>query len=265
MKKNFLVFAGSVLIAVFLLAACTTTNDAKKAGADIDPAKKKEAEAARDLGEAYYHQRRYSAALKEFIKAEEINPNDHFLQNDLGLVYKAKKKYDLAITHFKRALELEPEYSPARNNLGNAYMAKKDWDTAISQYREVTEDVLYLTPHYPLTNMGLAYMGKKNYKRAEQYFLEALQLQPNYPNALVGLAKTYMAQGRVPEAILKLEKAVKRNPESGYIHFELAEAYRTTMEFKKAHAEYETVITLEPDSELADRAKIQAERMKKFY
>ena len=155
--------------------------------------------------------------------------------------------------------------APARNNLGNAYLAKKDWDAAIVQYREVTEDVLYVTPHYPLTNMGLAYIGKENYKRAEQYFLEALHVQPNYPNALLGLAKTYIAQGRLPEAILKLEKAVKKNPESGYIHFELAEAYRTTMQFKRAHAEYETVITLESDSELADRAKIQAGRMKKFY
>jgi type IV pilus biogenesis/stability protein PilW len=265
MKKNLPVIVGCILFAILLIAACASTNEDKKEGPELDPAKKREAEAARNLGEAYYHQERHSAALKEFLKAEKIDPNDKFLQNDLGLVYKAKKRYDQAIYHFKRALEIDPEYSPARNNLGNAYMAKKDYDAAIIQYREVTEDVLYLTPHYPLTNMGLAYMGKKNYKRAEQYFLEALEIEPNYTNALLGLAKTYIAQGRVPEAIVKLEKAVKRNPESAYIHFELAEAYRTTMDFRRAHAEYETVITLNPDSELADRAKIQADRMKKFY
>ena len=174
MKKNLPVFAWCILFAVLLIAGCASTNDKKDS--DIDPAKKKEAEAARNLGEAYYHQQRYSAALKELLRAEEINPHDQFLQNDLGLVYKAKKKYDQAIFHFKRALEIDPEYSPARNNLGNAYLAKKEYDMAIIQYREVAEDVLYATPHYPLTNMGLAYMEKKNYRRAEQSFLEALEI-----------------------------------------------------------------------------------------
>jgi type IV pilus biogenesis/stability protein PilW len=265
MKKNLPVFAGCILLVAVLIAACAASNTDKETTAAIDPAKKKEAVAARNLGEAYYHQRNYTAALREFIKAEQINPNDHLLQNDLGLVYKTKKKYDLAIAYFKKALEIRPSYTPARNNLGQAYLAKKDWDAAIVQYKQAIEDVLYMTPHYPFTNLGLAYYEKKDYKRSEYYFLEALDVQPNYPNALLGLAKTYIAMGRLPEAILKLEKAVKTNPDSAFVHFELGEAYRTAMEFKKAHAEYESVITLEPDSELSDRAKIQAERMRKFY
>ena len=71
MKKNLPVIVACILFAVSMIAACASTNEDKKEGPDIDPVKKKEAEAARNLGEAYYHQQRYSAALKEFLKAEK--------------------------------------------------------------------------------------------------------------------------------------------------------------------------------------------------
>ena len=112
---------------VCLLVSCTTKNVEKD---------KRIAEKTRDLGEAYLHEQKYTEALKEFLKAETLNPDDHFLENDLGLVYLAKGRYELAISHFKKALEIKKDYTPARNNLGNAYTASKEWDKAIEQYKK---------------------------------------------------------------------------------------------------------------------------------
>ena len=177
-----------IVMMVFCVVSCATT--------DIKVQKKRE-EALRNLGEAYYNQGDYTSALKQFLEAEELYPDDAFLQNDLGLTYKAKKRLDLAVKHFNRALEIKPDYAPAKNNLGAVYLEKKEWDTAIKYFKEVTENMLYTTPQLALANLGWAYYNKKEYGLSETYYRKALDLDPKFINALRGLGLTYIAMGSV--------------------------------------------------------------------
>lgn len=215
----------------------------------------KEAEAYRNVGEAYMNQGNYSAALGELLKAEKLNPDDHFLQNDLGLCYLAKKRYEQAIEHFKRAVELKPDYAPARNNLGTAYMLIKDWDAAIATFQEITRDLLYGTPHYPLSNLGLAYYNKGDYGRAEHYYRQALEIEPEFPLALRGIGKTFLAQGKAPKAVRALEKAVSLTPKNAALHMDLGNAYKYAGDFVRAKHAYEKVLALDPDGPLSSMAR----------
>jgi len=255
MKKIWFVGAGCIL-AVCLLLACTPKNLEEQ---------KKKAEAYRNLGEAYLRQGKYSQALKELLKAEALTPDDYFLQNDLGLVYYYKGKQDLAIRRYKKALALKDDYAPARNNLGNAYAEKREWDKAIEQYEELSSDLLYATPQFPLSNLGLAYYEKKEYQLSEKYFLKALKVQQDFDRALYGLGKTYMAMGRVPAAITKLERAALAAPDAPPVHFELAKAYTMNREYKKAYDSYQLVVNLNPGSPLADRAALEAQKIKHLF
>ena len=224
---------------------------------------KKQAQASRNLGEAYYRQRNYPEALGEFLKSETIYPGDPFLQNDLGLTYMAMKQLDLAVKHFKKAIEIKPDYAPAINNLGNAYLNKKEWDTAIKYFTEVTENLLYATPHFPLSNMGWAYYNKKDYALAEKFYLKALDIDPKFINALAGLGKTYTAMGRGSEAVTTLEKAVKNYPRLGQLYLELARAYTVSGEYKKALDAYEKAVEFAPGSALVREAETEAHKIKK--
>lgn len=94
--------------------------------------KKKQSEAIRGVGEAYLAEGRVSAALREFLKAEELYGNDHLLHDGLGLAYMAKGRNDKAIYHFKKALAIEPDYPAGKNNLGVAYMKNNELDKAIA-------------------------------------------------------------------------------------------------------------------------------------
>jgi len=255
MKTTLLVGAGCLLV-VSLLLACTSKNIEEQ---------KARAEASRNLGEAYLRQGKYSLALGEFLKAESLTPDDYFLQDDLGLVYYYKGKQDLAIRHFKKALALKDDYAPARNNLGNAYAEKREWDKAIEQYKAVSSDLLYVTPQFPLSNLGLAYYEKGEYQLSEKYFLKALKSQQDFDRALYGLGKTYMAMGRVPEAVIKLERAALAAPDAPPVHFELAKAYTMNREYKKAYDSYQLVVNLNPGSPLADRATLEAQKIKHLF
>ena len=254
MKQNFLIWLGCVVLMV-TVAACSTTNKEKT---------KKEAEVARRLGEAYLQQGNFAGALKEFQKAEKKYPDDHLLQYDLGLLYALKERYDEAIVHYKKALELSPTYGAAMNSLANAYAGKKDWDQAILYYRKVINDILYATPHFAYTGLGNAYFHKDDLQRSEKNYLQALSIKPDFTRALQGLSETYIAMGRVPEAVEKLEKAVRQAPESAPLHFQLARAYQLALEFGKAYRSYKKVIELAPETGLADQAEEGAREVKKY-
>ena len=252
MKKILVVGAGCVLLTGLLLS-CTTQNVKEQ---------KAQAEATRKLGEAYLRQGKYRIALKEFKKAESLYPDDPFLHDDIGLAYYYLGNQDQAILHFKKALGIKDDYTPARNNLGNAYAEKKEWDKAIEQYMIVTSDLLYGTPQFPLNNLGMAYYQKKEYGLSTQYYLKALDIKPDFVQALYGLAKTYIALDRVSDAIAKLEKAISISPNSAILYFELAGAYTLNQDYGKAIGAYHKVVQLNPSSTLADRALIEARKIK---
>ena len=239
MKTNRFIYV--VLVSIFFLVSC---------GANLEVRKNQE-EALRNLGEAYIREGDYTTALRKLLEAEKLYSKDPHLQYDLGLVYMAKERIDLAIHHFKKAVEIKPDYTPAKNSLGAVYLAQKRWDDAIACFKEITGDLLYATPYYPLSNLGWAYYNKKEYALAEKYYQDALKIEPRFVIALRGLGKTYIATGRISEAIAVLEKAVKNSPNSAELYLDLADAYRLSREYKKALEAYSKVVELAPDSSLA--------------
>lgn len=219
--------------------------------------RKEQARVTRTLGEAYLQQGNYTESLKEFLKAEKLYSNDHLLQNDLGLAYMAKQHFDQAEYHFTKAIRIRPEYAPAKNNLGTVYMAKKDWDAAIEQFMTVAGDILYATPHFPLTNLGIAYYNKQDYINAEKYYLEALDLEPNFVLALRGLARTYIAMNKLPQAVATLEKVVTLAPQSAELYMELGNAYHISGDSQMALFAYQKVLSLSPNTPLAETAQVE--------
>ena len=167
----------------------------------------------------------------------------------------AKDHFDKAEYHFKKAIDIRAEYAPAKNNLGTVYLARQDWDAAIEQFKTVVGDILYATPHFPLTNMGTAYYNKHDYTNAEKYYLDALDLEPNFLLALRGLSKTYIAMNRLPQTVATLEKAVKIRPMSADLYLELGNAYHMTGDTQKALFAYQKVISLSPNTPMAETAQ----------
>jgi type IV pilus assembly protein PilF len=240
----------ALLVALLAVAACGTSPRSESSSD-----RKATAEATRNVGEAYLAGGNLTGALRELTRAEGMDPDDHITQFDIGLVYLYRERYDQAIQHFERAIQLKPDFAPAINSMGNAYLAQGQWDKAIEAYQRIIEDVFYGTPHFALSNMGLAYYNKQNYPEAEKRFLEALKMNPDFVNALAGLASTYIATGRYDDAIQKLERAVRKQPKVPQLHYELAKAYEVSGNIPRARQEYQHTADLAPDSPLGDDAQ----------
>jgi type IV pilus assembly protein PilF len=230
-QRNMIWIVGILVIG--FLSGCVPSETLKKRG-----------ESSRNLGEAFMAQQNYTAALKELLAAEQLTPDDPYLHNDLGLTYIAKDRLDLAIQHFKKSLALKTDYAPAMNNLGTAYLAQQNWDAAILCFKAIGGDLLYATPHFPLSNLGFAYYNQKKYDLSAKYYQEALKIEPGFPTAIRGLGRTYQAQGKRVEAIALLEEGVKRFPRSPELYSELGTAYMASNNYPAAAAAYAKVIEL---------------------
>ncbi len=226
----------SILISLTLTACATNTIEQKNI-----------AEATMALGEAHLNQGNFTAALKELLAAEKALPNDPYIHNDLGIAYMGKEIFDLAENHFKRAVALKPDYIQAQNNLGAAYLKQKKYDQAIELYRQFSKNLLYMTPHFAFSNMGWAYLGKKDYILAEKNFSKALHLEPDFINAVHGLALTLLESGETYQAEALLQKKLKKLPQASILYADLAKAYEQMNQPARAQAAWKKVLVLTPE------------------
>ncbi|MBW2020866.1 MAG: tetratricopeptide repeat protein [Deltaproteobacteria bacterium] len=225
--------------------------------------RKSKAEASRRLGEGYLGEGNATAALKELLKAEKLYEKDAFLQNDLGLAYFAKKEFDLAIAHFKKALAIKPDYPEALNNMGTVYLRLKQWDDAIECFNRAHANLLYTTPHFALSNLGEAYRGKKDYRRAIVFYKKALEINPRFPEAHRGLGLTYIATGNYKGAVSSLEKAVQYAPYLAPAYYDLGRARARQYDTEKAISAFKKVVELVPETPLAKQALAEIRKLQR--
>ncbi len=242
------------LIILLSTLACTATNKKQEK-------QERQAVAYRELAEAYFSERQYTLALQQLLKAERLRPDNALIQNDLGLVHMMKDRMDLSVQHFKRAVELKPDYAEALNNLATALLKKEEWDAAIVYLNKLSENLVYMTPHYAMQNLGWAYFNKKDYVQAEKYYQQAIKHYEDgfpkdmpYIRALGGLGRTYIAIGNFAQALSVLSRAAKEAPEIPDTYFYMGRAYEKAGQLKDAKMAYLKVVDIAPDSEIANKA-----------
>lgn len=129
------------------------------------------------IGSGHLAQGNYPAALGEFLKAEELDPNNPLVHNQLGLAYFMRQRMDMAEKHFREAIQLNGRFTEARNNLGRTLIERGQHKSAIAELRLAAKDLLYTEPDKIHANLGLAYFQTGDYSAAEKSFLESLKLR----------------------------------------------------------------------------------------
>jgi Tfp pilus assembly protein PilF len=123
---------------------------------------------------------------------------------------------DLAMAH-QQYLEAIGDYSQAPdksaiiwNKMGMAYHHLFAVDEARRDYVRA----LQLRPDYPeaLNNLGAIYYAKKNYRKAEKYYQKALRLDPKSAPIYSNLGTAYFARGKVNEGIDAYRNAFALDP-----------------------------------------------------
>ena len=136
-----------------------------------------------DLAELYYDNGYYEDSLKIY-KDIILKSGDKSVYLEIGMCYHDLLKYDDAEKYYKLSMSKYPEASTY--NLGILYydldkfeLAEKYFKISAEKYRD-SGAVNYL---------GLVYQGQKKYKKAEEMFLLAIEINDPYAEENLRLMK----------------------------------------------------------------------------
>ena len=149
------------------------------------------------LGYAYTALKRSEDARVEYERAIALDPKMSEAYLNLGILLLDKQEYAAAVTPLSKAVELLPAQSRPRSLLAVAQDRSGDKEGAARSF----EGVLHLEPNDLTANhyLGDLDLRRGKFAEAEARFRHALQIQPDAPELLQGLAQSLEAQNK-PEA-----------------------------------------------------------------
>ncbi|BDC51018.1 hypothetical protein F183_A33340 [Bryobacterales bacterium F-183] len=189
--------------------------------------------------------------LKALNDRFQSSPNDPELNFELAETLATYGVYAAAETYAKRALILKPQNFKAHYLLGWIYSQtpEKALDAAAQFDMALRYESKSLLA---LLRKADALRAASRFEEAEAVYQKLLDLEPTFPQALLGSAKARIALKKHSDAIPYLTRLVDNYPRYGAAHYSLAEAYRNTGQAQRAvsHlAAFEMAPNSEPEFE----------------
>jgi len=157
--------------------------------------------------------------------------------------FEEEERLRQAIASFDRAIELDPEFAEAFAERAVALLNMYWYTAAEGRWREAADESLRkaeaLAPDAPETLSARGfyhYWGYLDYDRADASFLRALEIAPNYVDALNGKGFNARRAGRFDETIALLEKAHRVDPLNKDTIQSLAQTYAQLGRFEEAQS-----------------------------
>ena len=110
-------------------------------------------------------------------------------------------------------------------------------------------------PEYYLSFIGKYFWGEWKFKVTYDQIVQALELHPNYSDALEAMTELFIANGFFEEAEEYIRKALDTDPLSANHHYTLANIYYMQKKFTEAIPLLEKALNINPDLVLAAELK----------
>lgn len=179
-------------------------------------------------------------------------------------IFEVQNRYSDAIGEYRKAIELNPKAPDLHYRLGRAILLESHNPDALNQATEQFQSELKLNPEDGACDFQLGQIAEVqgNRAEAEKYFKKAIDLSPNFTQALIALGKLHTQAKEYPEAIALLSRAVQLQPVNETAHYALLTAYRDSGQMDKAKEEKATLDRLQkpPEGEFSDFLKRLGEK-----
>ncbi len=196
-------------------------------------------------GNEFYRSGEAEAAIRNYYKALELNPNNAKAHHRLGfLLYNVQEQPAEGFEHLRRAVALGPRDGAAQYDLGYALLHQGRVTEAVVHL----EEAVRLLPRgwdkqYNPTDMnytlGLALMQAEQYGKAVAAWRRTLEHSPDHARARYGLATALAAMGQIDEPMAEYRRAVAVDPtvdRSAAFHNLIAANYARQGRYQEASA-----------------------------
>lgn len=132
---------------------------------------------------------------------------------------------------------------------GRSSNDNEDYDEKIEKAQKTLEK----NYNNPKTHAHLAILYEKKglVQQAEKHYRIAIELDPQFSDAIFNLGNLYFREKDFPSAIQSLQMALETSPNDVKIHYLLATVYKESKQFQEAAIHFQKVLELDPKHLLA--------------
>jgi tetratricopeptide (TPR) repeat protein len=172
-------------------------------------------------------------------RAVEVGPSNVDNASNLASVYQSIMSFtqgadEYAISAYRQALSLEPNNPIFMNEVGKIYVLRSD------AYRTEVENSDQAKREEATKNVAA------ELEQAAMWFNQSTTAKPDYAAAHFNLGLVYERQGKLPDAIRKLEEVLSVNREDENVAFQLAILYYANNNKEAAQSLFEQIVQKTP-------------------
>jgi TolB-like protein len=187
--------------------------------------------------------------------ADNYAAYDLYLQGRHHARRYSEEDFERAKEYYLASLEIDPSFAPALSGLADVYIYLADFGDlpkgeAQKLASDAAEKALSINPDAPEAHasMGLILNGQGRYQESEAHLLKALQINPNYVDALLWYRSTLASQLRNAEGMEMVNRAMNVDPLSPKVRRHYANQLTLMLRFDDAITEIQSLIAANPDN-----------------
>lgn len=205
---------------------------------------------------ANFHMKAWNDAIYRLYQKAPSSYRVHQLSAE---VFETQGKYAEAMAEYRKAIASNPKAINLHYKLGRAVLMQSHDPAAMEQARKEFSAELSLNPFDAVAEYQVAQILATQLKKTEAaaHFERAADLRPDFPEALIAVARLRSEAKRYDEAVALLERAVKLQPRAEVAHYNLMMAYRNAGRSADAQREKGELEKLQrpPEGEFSDFLK----------
>lgn len=201
----------------------------------------------------------YQKAETSFRSAIAKNPRDYRARAGLGLALAMQFKLDGAEDQVDRALKLSPKDALAHTAKAMVLMNRlqsssgtvmRNRQSILSQAEQHAREAINSDPNMPEARfmMGSIYKEEGRLADASREFEKACDLDPHYSSAQSALGLSYLAQGKLDDASNSFKHAIAIKSKNSTAHYGLGKVYLQRGQADAALKELNTALYLNRNS-----------------
>ena len=173
------------------MAVCLLATGCVSTSTGVEKADPDSGEAAKlnyQLGARYYNNGKYEVARDRLLLAIELDPKMATAYSTLGLTYEGLGIPRLATEAYEQAVRLAPKDHGIQNTYAVFLCRQGEFDDAADHFKRAAEIPDNDNAELTLTNAGVCLKQKPDLAQAEVFFRRALEVRPNYGEALLQMS-----------------------------------------------------------------------------
>lgn len=202
------------------------------------------------LAAEYVRMGMITEAIEQGEIAVEMAPENIDAHMLLGGLYSGLKMFEPARAQFETVLKLQPDHPEAAIYMGALLAEEKKYDESVKYFEGLTKSNTFKETERAYYYIGRvrAEQGAAYYAEAQKSFSKALEIRPEYPEAVLALSMLLRTQGKEKEMETLLRTYQEKfGPEREMVR-QLGHYYLEREDFEHALEQLETLDGFERDN-----------------